>query len=156
MVLVTDGIESCDGDPIGSAQALQRPDKRLPIHVIGFALGESADVAAASLQGIASASGGRFFLAGNAQELRRALMETAGTPFTLWLDGNRVAEGTLGVDRTYTLSKGDYLLRLESDPPREFPFSLNPEEAVDFTVSKTGAIVQPREIRRSIPWSLCE
>ena len=38
VVLVTDGIESCDGDAVAAAQAFQEPGRHRPIHVIGFGI----------------------------------------------------------------------------------------------------------------------
>jgi hypothetical protein len=66
VVLVTDGIESCDGDPVAAARDLHAQD--ITIHLIGFGLDSSADEDAASLQAIADAAGGRFLTASSVAE----------------------------------------------------------------------------------------
>jgi Mg-chelatase subunit ChlD len=157
VVLVTDGIESCDGDPVGAAQELQEHGVPCPIHVIAFALDADEDVVEAdALRAIASVSGGRFFLAGNAAELRRALLATAGTPYDVLRGGEIVARGTLGVDESFRLPGGDYVLRLLGKETREFFFALRGEEALLLTLSKTGSVIETRESRRTMPYNLCE
>ena len=71
VVLVTDGLESCGGDPVAAARRLHQ-ESGVTVHVIGFGLGSAADADAASLRAIAQASGGRFVSAGSAAELRDA------------------------------------------------------------------------------------
>jgi Mg-chelatase subunit ChlD len=58
VVLVTDGIESCGGDPVRAARELS--EQGIMVHVIGFGLGSAADEDTWSLQAIANASGGRY------------------------------------------------------------------------------------------------
>jgi Mg-chelatase subunit ChlD len=79
-VLVTDGIESCGGDPVAAARSLQAGGS-FPVHVIGFGLAGADDADLASLRAIADASGGKFLTAGSAEELRRALSVTVGTAY---------------------------------------------------------------------------
>ena len=58
LVLVTDGIESCGGDPVRAARELR--EQGITVHLIGFGLGNAADEDRASLQAVASASGGHY------------------------------------------------------------------------------------------------
>ncbi|MYL82096.1 hypothetical protein GTA51_02950 [Desulfovibrio aerotolerans] len=74
IVLVSDGKETCPGDPCALATALAKADANLVIHVIGF----DVDAAARSqLQCIAQATGGSYFAAGNAADLAAALAKAA-------------------------------------------------------------------------------
>ncbi len=52
VVLVTDGIESCGGDPVQAARELA--EREIVVHVIGFGLGSSADEDAAAKSGCSS------------------------------------------------------------------------------------------------------
>jgi Mg-chelatase subunit ChlD len=61
LVLVSDGIESCGGDPVTAAYALRQ--QGIVVHLIGFGLGNAAEEDAASLQAVANASGGRYVTA---------------------------------------------------------------------------------------------
>ncbi len=135
VILVTDGIESCGGDPVAAARNLQKTGS-IPVHVIGFGLGSDGDAASASLEAIASASGGRYLTASSADELREALTVTVGTPFSVRADGAEVARGSLGSHEAIHLPAGAYSVRLESAPPREVPVTLTSEEAVTLTFER--------------------
>ncbi len=70
IVLVTDGLETCDGDPCAAASALAEGDVAVTTYVIGFGLTQEEQ---ATLQCIADAGGGLNLGAGSAEELNVAL-----------------------------------------------------------------------------------
>ncbi|GAA3925354.1 hypothetical protein GCM10022229_19110 [Luteimonas lutimaris] len=72
VVLVSDGLESCGGDPCEAVKAAKQSGVDFRLHVVGFDLG---DTDTAQLQCMAEAGGGRFFSASNADELAGALSE---------------------------------------------------------------------------------
>ncbi len=154
IVLVTDGIESCGGDPIAAAAALQ--EAGIKIHVIGFGMGNAQDEDTASLQSIAEAGAGRFLTAGSAAELRKALEATVGTPFRVLQTGNVVAEGTLGSAERLYLPQGDYRLELDSVPRHEVELSLQPRDQLALTMQKSGGIFSVSEQRGELPATSCE
>jgi len=70
IVLVTDGLETCDGDPVRVAESLRSSELGITTYVIGFGTtAEELDI----LNGIASGGGGQLLGAQNAQELNAAL-----------------------------------------------------------------------------------
>lgn len=70
IVLVSDGKETCDGDPCATAAALAAADAELAIHTIGF----EVDLAARQqLQCIARVARGTYTDAGDAAQLSTAL-----------------------------------------------------------------------------------
>lgn len=71
VVLISDGIESCQRDPCALAEELERSGVDFTAHVIGFGLGSAEEQA--SISCIAERTGGRFIAAGNASELGEAL-----------------------------------------------------------------------------------
>ncbi|MDJ0628456.1 MAG: VWA domain-containing protein [Rhodobacter sp.] len=75
VVLISDGLESCDRDPCALAEALEKGGVGFTAHVVGFGLG--ADEDAASLACIADRTGGQYISASNAQELGTALSAVA-------------------------------------------------------------------------------
>jgi Ca-activated chloride channel family protein len=86
IVLVTDGLESCDRDPCKVAGELAASGAVTKIHVVGFDLaGEAMD----QLKCIAAPSGGLLVGARNAQELKSALTEVV----TVSLPHNLVVKG---------------------------------------------------------------
>ena len=74
VILVSDGLETCEADPCALARTLEENGLDFTVHVIGF------DVTVEERQGlqcIAEETGGEFLAAGNAQELTSALSQVA-------------------------------------------------------------------------------
>lgn len=154
VVLVTDGIESCGGDPVLAALDLQQ--QGIGVHVIGFGMGSAADEDAASLQAIANASGGRYVTAGSAEELKDALARTVATPFRVYKGSMQVAEGSLGSDERIYLPEGDYRVELESRPPRQMQVSLAARDQLTLTFEKRGDLVSQTERHDALEYRSCE
>ncbi|MEM8797452.1 MAG: VWA domain-containing protein [Pseudomonadota bacterium] len=73
VILVTDGIETCDADPCAIASELERSGIDFTTHVVGFGLSDEEGRQVACL---AENTGGKYFQARNADELADALGET--------------------------------------------------------------------------------
>jgi len=154
VVLVTDGIESCGGDPVQAARDLSM--QGIAVHVIGFGLGNAADEDAASLRAVANASGGRYVVAGSAEELKAALAETVATSFSVYKGRTEVATGSLGSKEQLFLPEGDYRVELHSSPPQIVPVSLAPRDRVTVTLQKSDGHVSHQENRGQIEHQSCE
>ncbi len=154
VVLVTDGIESCGGNPILAAQDLSA--QGIKVHLIGFGLGNAADEDTASLRAIAAASGGRYVTAGSAEELKNALTQTVATAYSVFKDSVEVASGSLGSSEPMLLPEGDYLVELHSSPPREMPVTLAPRDQLTLTLEKQQGVVSHFERRSQLPHTSCE
>ena len=154
LVLVSDGIESCGGDPVEAALALR--DQGVVVHLIGFGLGNAADEDTASLRAVASASGGRYVTASSAEELKAALAQTVATSFSVYQGDTEVASGSLGSADVMLLPEGDYRVRLHSSPPVETHVRLAPRDQVTLTLEKYGDEVTPREKRGRLPHTSCK
>lgn len=74
VILLSDGKETCNADPCAVGRMLKKTGVDFRAHVIGFALKPSEE---AGLRCLANTTGGRYFRAGNADELKKALEETA-------------------------------------------------------------------------------
>lgn len=77
IILVSDGLETCDVDPCELAKTLEENGLDLTVHVVGF------DVTVEERRGlecIAAETGGQFLSADNADELNAALVEVAYEP----------------------------------------------------------------------------
>ena len=70
ILLVSDGIETCGGDPCQVVAELKKTGIRFVLHVVGFDVNAAA---AAQLQCAAGAGGGQYFAANNSAELLKAL-----------------------------------------------------------------------------------
>ncbi len=72
IVLVSDGIESCEGDPCATAALLREQDIDVRIHVVGFDVDAEAKE---QLSCIAEAGGGEYYDASSADALDEALAD---------------------------------------------------------------------------------
>ena len=72
--MISDGEETCDGDPVAVAQNLYENGVRTTINTIGFAVDSETQ---AQLQAIADAGGGTYYPAESGGVLRRQLREIA-------------------------------------------------------------------------------
>ncbi len=79
VILVSDGVETCNPDPCAAAALLEEAGIDFTAHVVGFDVGSDAE-AVRQMQCIADETGGRFLTAANATELTAALTEVAKAP----------------------------------------------------------------------------
>ena len=77
VILITDGVETCAGDPCALGRELEQSGVDFTAHVVGFGL-QGAETTA--LQCLATETGGRYFDANDAQGLRDALDQTLVAP----------------------------------------------------------------------------
>ncbi len=154
LVLVTDGIESCGGDPVQAARDLR--EQGIMVHLIGFGLGNAADEDTASLQAVADASGGRYVTAGSAEELKEALVQTVGTSFTVFKGSMEVANGSLGSNEPVILPAGNYRVDFDSSPPQSVRVSLAPRDQLVLTMQKRANAVSHFERRDRLQYTSCE
>jgi hypothetical protein len=108
VVLVTDGEESCDGDPAAAARQLKDSGIDITLNIVGFTLtGKEVEK---QLGMLAEATGGRYYGAQSGDALARALMMAAVEkfPYTVFdASGGQVATGEAGQNAT-ELAAGDY------------------------------------------------
>lgn len=74
--VVSDGEETCDGDPVAAARALHEGEVQAIVNIIGFDL-EASD--REQLRAVASAGGGSFVEVSSGDELRRRVAEARHT-----------------------------------------------------------------------------
>jgi Mg-chelatase subunit ChlD len=154
VVLVTDGIESCGGDPVAAARMLRKQD--IVIHVIGFGMENAEDEDTDGLNAVAQASGGRFLTAGSAEELKEALAGTVGTPIQVFKGDTVVANSALGSGEPMVLPEGDYRVQVNGSPPQEVQVSLVPGERVTMILEKAAGSVSHSERRRLVGYTPCQ
>ncbi|ART84084.1 hypothetical protein CBP31_14805 [Oceanisphaera profunda] len=73
VILITDGLENCQADPCAVGAELAKQGIDFTAHVVGFDL---TDVQGKQVACLAENTGGRYFTATNADELRDALLNT--------------------------------------------------------------------------------
>lgn len=83
VVLISDGIETCDGDPCSVAGLAQSSGVAMKVHVVGFDVDQDAR---AQLECIAKAGGGQYFNASDTNGFQQAMQavvqvaQAAATP----------------------------------------------------------------------------
>jgi hypothetical protein len=114
IVLVSDGDETCNSDPVQIATQIHTANPKIKIDVIGFNVGPEAW--RARLSGISQGGGGRYFNAADANQLVAALQQSVLTSYhVLSADGQLVYQGVLG--SSATLPAGSYTIEIAGVKP---------------------------------------
>ncbi len=115
VLLISDGMETCGGDPVQAAKDLIGLGYDLKMHIVGFDI--TRNVAARDqLIEIAQATNGVYYDAANSEELRQALSMAAPFTYTVYdLEGNIVYAGRLGEDGPQ-LPAGTYTIVIDTTP----------------------------------------
>lgn len=144
VLLVSDGEESCGGDPVAAAAALHaaRPDVR--VSVVGF---DIAPELRERLAQIAVAGGGSYADAGDLGELEAALARAAAPGFRV-LDPAGAEVGAASLGATLELPAGAYTLVVGAGPaPLEQPVEVRGGMATVVTIGAEGGRLQA-DVRR--------
>jgi hypothetical protein len=108
VVLITDGEESCNGDPAAAARQLKDSGIDVTLNIVGFTLtGKEVE---RQLGTLAEATGGRYYSAQSGDQLARALIMAAVEkfPYTVFdASGRQVATGEAG-QAAADLPAGEY------------------------------------------------
>jgi hypothetical protein len=118
IVLVTDGEETCEGDPAAAIEALQAKGIDVNLNIVGFAIGDKE--LESQFADWAKLGGGRYFSANNQQGLDAAIQEALQVPFTVFDQaGEPVATGLVDGE-PIELEQGFYRVEVASGPPQQF------------------------------------
>lgn len=129
VVLITDGEETCDGDPAAEIVALRAMGIDVRVNIVGFAL-EDPELAA-TFAGWAELGGGRYFDAADAPALGEALTRAVQRQFTVENSrGTVIASGTVG-DPPLSLEPGTYTVRIDGGSATRI--AIGPGETVTLT-----------------------
>jgi hypothetical protein len=123
VILLTDGEETCNGDPAAAIERLQKSSPAAVVNIVGFAVDEPA--LAATFRQWATLGGGAYFDARDAAALDRAMAESVQPRFELVDARERVvARGRVGGEPVAVMP-GDYRVRVRgaSAPPRRVEVS---------------------------------
>jgi len=117
ILLVTDGVETCGGDPIQAAHDLLSAGYDLRIDVVGFDVAQYGRNANDELRGIAEATHGTYYDAESSKQLHVALQSILGVVRYQVFDsqGTKVFDGVLG-ESGPQLRPGTYRVVLQTTP----------------------------------------
>lgn len=118
IVLVTDGEETCDGDPLAEIERLKAAGLEISLNIIGFAIDDQA--LAEQFTEWAKTGGGRYFAANDAEGLADSMAQALAVPFTVYdANGDVVAEGIVEGDAA-EVEPGSYRVVVGGTTPRTF------------------------------------
>jgi hypothetical protein len=114
VVLVTDGEETCDGDPAAAIAALVASGIAVRVNIVGFAIDDPA--LQAQFAEWAQLGNGQYIDAGNAEELNAAVAQAVAPTYDV-VDGSGtvVASGQVGGEAV-SLPPGTYQVVIRADP----------------------------------------
>ncbi len=115
VVLVTDGEETCDGDPKAAIQTLRGAGFDVRVNIIGFAIDELA--LKEEFETWAEVGSGSYFDARDGKALARAIQASLRLPYEVEKDDKVVATGVVGGD-ALELPPGTYQVEVLANPPR--------------------------------------
>ena len=116
VILMTDGEETCDGNPKAAIEALRASDIDVRVNIVGFAVDEIG--LKETFAQWAQVGNGAFFDAQNAEQLKQAVRATLNPSYEVLRDGKTIASGTVN-GAAMELPVGDYTVRLHGTPPKD-------------------------------------
>jgi hypothetical protein len=131
VVLLTDGEETCGGDPAATIASLKKAGITVRVNIVGFAIDD--EKLAGTFRLWADLGSGSYFDAKDAAGLSRALTQSLRSSFeVLNAQGRVVASGITG-GTPLSLLPGSYTVRIKGQPNRAQPVKIE---------SKTTATVK--------------
>jgi len=145
IVLITDGEETCDGDPIAALKAMAGMCVDVNAHIIGFDL---APKARAEMQAIAAAGCGLYLDAPTGPELEKALLDiTEVVEAKTRIDWTRFANPVTGgatFEEAVSLAAGAYTFEnhMQKGEKQYFHIPLTSAQRLRLVVTAQGRLVR--------------
>ncbi len=115
MILVTDGMETCGGDPVAAARALAESGTDILFRLVGYDPLSAGEAARQQFLEITAAAGGYYLDAQSADELLDALRTALPLVYRILDEGRVVHEGVVG-ESPLELPTGTYSIIVETTP----------------------------------------
>ncbi len=116
VVLLTDGEETCGGDPGAAIEDLLRSGFDVRVNIVGFAINELE--LKEQFESWARIGGGRYIEAFDKKELQEAMQRSLDTPFEVLSGDKVVTTGVVG-GAPVKLLPGKYRVRILGSNPRD-------------------------------------
>ncbi|TYS40769.1 vWA domain-containing protein [Bacillus infantis] len=95
LYIVSDGIETCDGDPVKEAKVLADSDLNVKVHIIGFNVDDAGQ---AQLKKTAEAGNGKYYTVNSKLELTNTLNELMGEAISSIRKNNQKAMNGIDIN----------------------------------------------------------
>ncbi len=135
VLFITDGMETCDGDPVATAQALSAAGLDCIFKLVGFDVAGQGGRIRDQLQAIAAAAGGSYTEAASGDDLVAAICGLILPPTYEVFDeaGVLVQAGVVG-DGSFELVVGEYRVTVHTQPQREYNIDVTWDDVLTITV----------------------
>ena len=135
ILFITDGMETCDGDPVAEAAALSTAGLDCIFKLVGFDVAGQGGRVRAQLQAIAAAADGTFTEVTSGNEFVAAVNGLILPPaYQVWdAEGTLVAEGTVG-DGAFELVVGEYRVTVDAQPQQQYDVVIESDGTVTLTI----------------------
>jgi Mg-chelatase subunit ChlD len=110
IILVTDGEETCDGNPQEAIQKLIDDGIDIRLNIVGFAIDD--ENLKNEFQQWSSQGGGKYFDSNNPESLKASVTQALQTPYSVYsLSGELISEGTINGE-PIELAAGFYTIKV--------------------------------------------
>ena len=149
LILISDGEESCDGDPCPAARRLAKAGVDLQFNAIGLAVNSKAR---SQLQCIAKAGDGNYYDANNTSDLEDAVRRITQRALRPFQTSGTPVEGTVDQAGAPSIRVGQYKDSYDaSNTPRYYRVTRTPGSTVTASIS---TIVRPYPSQNTENWTL--
>lgn len=119
LVLITDGEETCEGDPAAAIETLRAAGVDVRVNIVGFAIDDEA--LKGQFRYWADLGGGGYFDASNSEQLGESLTAAVRAPYDAYsAEGQIVGSGIVGGD-PIVVPAGTYVIRTRAAPAQTLP-----------------------------------
>ena len=132
VILMTDGEETCDGDPAAAIKQLKQAGIDVRVNIVGFAIDDFG--LKETFSRWAQLGNGRYFDARNGGDLGKGLTEALKVPYeVLDKNGTVVTTGVAGGDYIEVMP-GAYQVKVLSTPPQMVDVEIAPDTQRDLGI----------------------
>jgi hypothetical protein len=129
VILITDGEESCKGDPKAAAAEIAASGVDVTLNIVGFTL--TGENAVAELTALAGSTGGRYYSAQDGSQLSRAVMLAAlnRLPYDIFDASGKLLVSGQTSELSRELPPGKYRIRIDAlGQVLEEPLTIVPDQ----------------------------
>ncbi len=139
VLLVTDGQESCGGDPVEVASRLARDNPDIAIHVLGFDINDAE--AQQNLREIPRVANGTYISAEDEFGFLQGLNVVARVPFLVDDEGGRLVAEGLANRSTLSVREGDYLVSVPDLDLEQEPVTVERGRGTAVEIDQRGRVI---------------
>jgi hypothetical protein len=132
IILITDGEETCDGDPLLAIDALKKSGVDVRVNIVGYAIDDEG--LRETFRVWATVGDGRYLNAPDADELSQALRQALEVPYEV-LKGDQVVAAGITGGEPLNLPADDYTVRYRwNGEPQTKPVTVAPESLTELAL----------------------